>query len=665
MQRRFSDRFFNDKTPLSPETFNPIIAEFDRAISSLEDFRFVAQEQVDLFNTNALKRFNDAVKPVVDRIQSAAEGGFLVAQTNDLVEIVEGEDINFFIPVEARVAFRPTPFLSIMAPDEYEDWAIGRTLVYNEATGLLTVDIIYLHGSGAERSGWTVSASSGIVEAVSAWLTQTVAAKDFAIAKAAEALASAGAAAASAATALNHKNAAAQSVIDAADQVALAAAQVALAAGQVTLATNQANTATAQAGIATTKAAEAAASAASIAGGPVTSVNYKTGVAFLDPTDVTGIAATLDLDFTNINGAPFSGNLTRATAGGYRQNGKGILVPTVANEPVIDFSAGTALGTGFYGAYTQLALWAEDFGNAAWNKSGTAGITSNAAVAPDGTTTADRVTLANGYANRIDQGPLAITGGSLFTFPIWLKSNGAGNDVTLQISTAGGTFKQEVSAKTITSEWARYDVTITTNANNTGVYIIMYGGGSTTSFDVWGGNGTPTAFPVPYVPTTSATVVRNADSMVISGTDFADFFNPLEGTLFVDAVAPVIGAAAFPWLYAIDDGGGNNKIGAFVYQGTGAMDFVSRVSGSYTGQCSVGAGLTSGQAIRSAASYKVNEFRHSVNGGSPVSDVSGALPAGLSRLVIGSGDAPLNSRIRRLIYWPKAHTATELQRMTA
>lgn len=187
MPRRFSDRYFSDTTPVSPDTFNPILAEIDRAITALEETKIYWLEQVDLFNTNALKRFNDAIAPVVDQIRSAADGGFLVATTADDVALVQGEQVNFYIPPEARIAYRPTPFLAIMAPDEFSDWAVGRTVVYNDATGLLTVEILFLHGSGAQRSGWTVSASSGVTEAVHQWMTEAKAARDQAVAAAAAA----------------------------------------------------------------------------------------------------------------------------------------------------------------------------------------------------------------------------------------------------------------------------------------------------------------------------------------------------------------------------------------------------------------------------------------------------------------------------------------------
>lgn len=73
---------------------------------------------------------------------------------------------------------------------------------------------------------------------------------------------------------------------EAAASASTASASATAAGGSASSASTSAATATTQAGIATTKAAEAAASAASIAGGPVTSVNGKTGIAVLSAIDV-------------------------------------------------------------------------------------------------------------------------------------------------------------------------------------------------------------------------------------------------------------------------------------------------------------------------------------------------------------------------------------------
>jgi hypothetical protein len=268
MSLRFPNGAFSRDKTFSSDKLDAVVMALDRAIHELEAFKFDAQEQVTLFNTNALKRVADAVQPIFEQLRTAVDGGFLVAETNDLVEIVEGEEVSFFIPEAARIAFRPTPFLAILAPDVREDWAIGRLLVYNDVTGLLKVEILHLNGSGAERTGWTVAASSGVVEAVYQWMTEITAMRDEVVAKLAEVTTHANNAATNAADALSYKN----------------AAQT--AAGT---ATGAAGAAAGFAEDAETSATVAALLVASIEGGPVATVNTRPG------PHVTGLAEAADV----------------------------------------------------------------------------------------------------------------------------------------------------------------------------------------------------------------------------------------------------------------------------------------------------------------------------------------------------------------------------------
>lgn len=177
MAERFG-KIFTSRDKLTHEALNaaflPIYAEIEALRATRADY----EAQITLFNSEGIKRVSEAVKPLVDQIGSAIDGGLLVAQTDDLVAIVAGAEIDFQIPEASRVAFRPTPFLAITAPDVRDDWAVGRVLVYNDTTGLLKLEILYLNGSGAERTGWTISASAGVVEAVSEWFTQITAMRD-------------------------------------------------------------------------------------------------------------------------------------------------------------------------------------------------------------------------------------------------------------------------------------------------------------------------------------------------------------------------------------------------------------------------------------------------------------------------------------------------------
>lgn len=533
---------------------------------------------------------------------------------------------------------------------------------------------------------WVVAGVVG--EAV---VTQAEAARDAASGYATASAASATASAGSATTANTHKNnaatsatASATSATASADSATTAAGSATAAATSATNSANSATTATTQAGIATTKAAEAAASAASIAAGSLTSWDGKTGIVFSDPLAVTPVRATIDFDFTSKYGAPFKDCLTRATNGGYRQRASGLYVPTTVNEPNIDFSAGTALGTGFFGAYTNLLLRSEEFDNASWTKVNTT-VTANSAVAPDGATTMDTLnaTVADG---QIYQGA-AMTPGStaIHTASIFLKPGTAANTRLLVEFSSGGT-SNDASASI---NWSTLVVTLTGAANNKqytleaqpdGSYRLTVsgsnsGGANTLVFltlapahagtgtvYAWGAQLTATAFPVPYVPTTSAAVVRNADSMVVTGSDFTDFFNPLEGTFFADFVDVQKSSPMFNVTRGLGSYGPRLQctVNSGGFPAFASVDDASAVAADLA----VSPASPSG---RIAMSYRANEFRLSLNGGSPQLDSSGAVPTGLTRLEIGrSPDAGTfaNGYIRRLIYWPKAHTAQQLQDMT-
>jgi hypothetical protein len=283
MPRRFNDRPVTESTRLGPDEINDLIVPLDRAIATLEETRISWLEQVELFNTNGLKRVSEAVAPLLAQISSAIDGGLLVAQTDDNVGIPASGALTFYIAPGSRVAFRPTPFLAITAPDDPADWAMAQLDTYSTVTGLMNVTVLYRNGSaGTARTGWYIAASAGVVPAVEAWADQ---ASD-----------SAAAAAASAAAALASQTA--------------AAASASSASGSAATATTKASEATAGAATATTKASEAsasaaaaAASAASVAGGPVASVNGRTGI-------VTGIAEAADV--TTLAGATTTALATKA-----------------------------------------------------------------------------------------------------------------------------------------------------------------------------------------------------------------------------------------------------------------------------------------------------------------------------------------------------------------
>lgn len=177
MSRRFSDRPVTDSTPLTPDVMNSLIVPLDTAIAALEAVRFSWEEQITEFNTKGLKRISDALKPLLTQIQAAISGGLLAVTTDDHVALVEGEEVTFFVPPAGRTAFLPTPFLSITAPDVLADWAQARLITYDNITGLLRLEILHLNASGAARANWTISDNAGVVEVINQWHDAILAAR--------------------------------------------------------------------------------------------------------------------------------------------------------------------------------------------------------------------------------------------------------------------------------------------------------------------------------------------------------------------------------------------------------------------------------------------------------------------------------------------------------
>lgn len=109
----------------------------------------------------------------------------------------------------------------------------------------------------------------------------------------------------------------------------------------------------------------------------------------------------------------------------------------------------------------NLLAYSEEFDNAAWTKN-TATVTANAAVAPDGTATADLVTStgADGYFGR---GQSGLTGNQQFTASIYLRAD-ADTTVRLYLLEAvGGSAVQFVDCN-VTTVWQRFSVSFTTGA---------------------------------------------------------------------------------------------------------------------------------------------------------------------------------------------------------
>ena len=131
----------------------------------------------------------------------------------------------------------------------------------------------------------------------------------------------------------------------------------------------------------------------------------------------------------------------------------------------------------------------------------TATQTSNYGVAPNGTTTADRIQLAlnsGAYADWVLVPTLPIVVGQVYTYSMYMKSLTGTTTVQFLNDASGGI------TKTITTEWVRYDYTFT--ATNVQIYPRFLLNTSTTSSSAdllaWGAQLNIGSTAKPYFPTT-------------------------------------------------------------------------------------------------------------------------------------------------------------------
>jgi hypothetical protein len=341
---------------------------------------------------------------------------------------------------------------------------------------------------------------------------------------------------------------------------------------------------------------------------------------------------------------------------------------------------------------TNLLTYSSEISNAAWTKNQVV-VTENSLTAPDGTVSADTIaedTTTNFH--RVISPTFSVTSGTAYTFSVYAKK-GTNNFVQLFVSTgfdsvnAFANFNIDVgtvgtvgSAATSTianvgNGWYRCTMTTTSSATSA-VAIINYGlvtsstaaraesylGTGKTVF-VWGGQVEAGAFATSVIPTTTTALTRAADVATMTGANFSNWYNQTEGTLFNEYINYTTATGS---LFSTDDATVNNRIITLTSGGTNAA--VRVIAGGVDQVSANVASVTAGSVARLAFGYKLNDFAASVNGAAVVTYTSGTVPTGQTTARIGSNvvsAAFLNGHLRRITYYPRRLTNSELQALTA
>ena len=380
---------------------------------------------------------------------------------------------------------------------------------------------------------------------------------------------------------------------------------------------------------------------------------------------------------------------TRASSGTF-VGSDGVIKTAATNEPRFDHNptTGESLGLLVEEARTNLVLQSEDLSDSiTWVRTNSS-VTANAATAPDGTTTADKLIVNSGItssAARITQTFVKAASAITYTHTIFAKTGESGtgtlqiiftdtattaNSATSSFSTVSGTITTAASAQgtfanassTITAfanGWYRCSLTVTTGTEisiQTRIFSrLPTTGNGTSGLLLWGAQLEAGAFPTSYIPTTTATVTRAADVASITGTAFSSWYRQDEGTVFVDNTNYGVSNTR---IASFSDNSTNNRF--TVARGTGLSGNINTtvtVSGvAQVNSLVLASSLSFGSAAKAAVAIKALDFAGSANGLAPVTQATGSTPTTLSQITIGNGETlganTFTGTIRRLAYWP-------------
>jgi hypothetical protein len=315
-------------------------------------------------------------------------------------------------------------------------------------------------------------------------------------------------------------------------------------------------------------------------------------------------------------------------------------------EQLVEFTAGT-----------NLLLRSEEIDNASWTKTNMT-VSANATTSPDGTSIADSVleTVTSGQ-HRIEQAKVKAGSALLYTLTFYIKPNGrdwvyvslrnGGNGVNVYLnittvvrgtpSTFGSNWTfNSVQIQDAGSGWRKVEMQVQSDSTTSITTIIAaqtgnsvsadYAGDITKGFYVWGVQLEQATFSTSYIPTTSAAVTRNSET-ITSKTGLSSLLGT-SGTIYFKGFVNFDGTDK---RIQLSDGTTNNRV--TLTFSTANVARVGIVTGGVA-QADIGAPdvFRSDSELRVVIVFASNDVRLYVNGILVGTDTSATMPSGLDRL---------------------------------
>lgn len=379
----------------------------------------------------------------------------------------------------------------------------------------------------------------------------------------------------------------------------------------------------------------------------------------------------VDRSLTPRVGYPFE--FTRASEARYWDSA-GVLQTAAINAARFDYdpSSLASLGLRNEEQRTNIFSFSSDYNSAGWSRMGTVTVTSDAAVAPDGTQTADRVQLGgidgDGRVFRYH----TLTANQPYTYTLFVKAvSGSG---TFLLGSNTGTYSEptEVSDQ----EWTRVEYHITRSTDQSVAFYVGYdprhssaSAADVSDFYAWGAQLEEGASETSPIPTTTAEVTRSGDVTTLSGSGFDAMYRHGEGAVVWEGMMEAGQLHAFPFNFYY--GSSTDYLGVYA-PGLSGSAFHFRAGATTAGAAvqNADSGFAYGQPAKIAMSWDASGVVGAVNGFSGATN-AGAMrtPSALAlmRRIHASGSTaagPFTGYVSRFRYYRDKLPQSRLEELT-
>jgi hypothetical protein len=355
---------------------------------------------------------------------------------------------------------------------------------------------------------------------------------------------------------------------------------------------------------------------------------------------------------------------------------------TRLNIPRLDYSNGTCPSLLVEPQRTNELLYSSSFSSAAWNIRSNIAIDLNSTTSPDGNTNAAKMRVTN---NSIcDYGAFEVLTSGTRVFSVFAKKAELGylylgyeNNVPSEgvfFNLNDGTVSQNTSGLTANIEdfgngWYRCSVNLVnktnhfispsangtsfalTNQQNNGIYI-------------WGAQAELGSYSTSYIPTTSASVTRNAD--VISKTGISSLIGQTEGTLFWEGQGNTQSVGDDLWIFGTFANDTSVAVLLYYVHSSGYINCYINNGSSFV---NLGAPLNITNNNKIAVGYKNGDFAMYANGTLIDSNTSAtAIPSGMNQVAMNKWQGATGvqkQQMKAAALWTTRLTNAQLQQLSS